>query len=152
MKKYLGLLAFLLVSFTFVTAQGNGGNNGNGNGGYGNNGNGGNGNSGNWNGGNGNGGNSNNQWANFNLPQWLQTWLNNGGQIPHLLAAEVIFEARSWGQQNFGLNYGQMLQKYAQGTLTIEYIPNSPPAPTTPVVLAFRVRYGIGEIVILDSF
>lgn len=141
MKRCLSLLAFLLVSFTFVAAQGYPWNNNN-NSGY-----------------NGQGGpqtnwNSNNPWANFNLPLWLQTWLNNGGQIPPLLAADVIFEARAWGQQNFNLSYLQMLAKYSQGSLTIEYIPASPPPPagTTPVVLTFRVRYGIGEILILDSF
>jgi hypothetical protein len=148
MKRYLSLMAFFLVSFTFVAAQGNGGNNGNGNGnsGYGNNGNGngGYGNPINW---TGNGyGQGNSPWANVNWPQWLINWLENGGQIPPLLAADVIWEARSWGQQNFSLSYGQMLQKYAQGHLTITYISTAPPS------LTFRVTFGGLSVVIIDSF
>ena len=158
MKRFLSGLAFSLFMITSVAAQGNGngyGNSGNGNGGYGNNGNG-NGGYGN----NGNGGYSNppgggqangygqgnSPWANVNWPQWLISWLENGGQIPPVLAADVIWEARSWGQQNFSLSYWQMLQKYAQGSLTIEYISTSPPS------LTFRVRFGGIDVLIIDSF
>ncbi len=155
MRRLLWGLAFSLFIITSVAAQGNGnGNNGNCGNGYGNGGNGnnGNGNGGNGNNGNGNGGYGNNgygqgnsPWANVNWPQWLINWLENGGQIPPLLAADVIFEARAWGQQNFGLSYGQMLQKYAQGSLTLEYISTAPPS------LTFRVRYGGIDVLIIDS-
>ncbi len=136
MRRFILSLAFSLLIVASLAAQGNGygnggnGNNGNGNGGYGNNGNG--------NGGNGNNGfgQGNSPWANANWPQWLINWLENGGQIPPLLAMDVIWEARPWGQQQFGLSYGQLLQKYAQGSLTLEYISTAPPT------LAFRVRFG----------
>lgn len=128
MKRLLGILAFGLLLVSSVAAQGSGGNGNNGNG-YGNNANGGYGN------GNGNAnGQVNSPWGNW--PQWLINWLENGGQTPPLLAADVIWEARSWGQQNFGLSYGQMLQKYAQGSLTLTYISTAPPT------LTFRVLYG----------
>jgi hypothetical protein len=134
MKRFLSLLAFLIFTLTFVAAQGNG-NNGNGNGnGWGNNGNG--------NNGNGNG----NAWGNANWPNWLISWLENGGQIPPVLAHAVIWEAREWGRQNFNLNYGQMISKYVQGQLTIEYLSVAPP------MLFFRVSYsGLGISVILDN-
>ncbi|MBK9451001.1 MAG: hypothetical protein IPN95_16660 [Bacteroidetes bacterium] len=148
MRRLLSGLAFSLFIITSVAAQGNG--NGYGNGGYGNNGNG---NGGYGNNGNGNGGYSNNaygqgnsQWANVNWPQWLINWLENGGQIPPVLAANVIWEARGWGQQTFSLNYGQMLQKYSQGQLTLEYLSTSPPS------LTFRVRFGgLSITVIIDG-
>jgi hypothetical protein len=147
MRRLLSGLAFSLFIITTVAAQGNG--NGYGNGGYGNNGNG---NGGYGNNGNGNGGYSNNgygqgnsPWANVNWPQWLINWLENGGQIPPLLAADVIWEARAWGQQNFSLSYGQMLQKYAQGHLSITYLSTSPPS------LTFRLIYGgLNVIVVTD--
>ncbi|MFN8395218.1 MAG: hypothetical protein U0176_11265 [Bacteroidia bacterium] len=83
---------------------------------------------GNSNGNNGNG----NPWAGY-WPQPVITWLQNGGQVPMPLAVAVIREAREWGQQTFGLNQGQMIGKYLQGALTIEYIPTAPPS------LIFRV-------------
>jgi hypothetical protein len=154
MRRLLSGLAFSLLIVTSVVAQGNGngyGNGGNGNG-YGN---GSNGNNGNGNGsygygnpvnGTGNGyGQGNSPWANVNWPQWLINWLENGGQIPPLLAMDVIWEARTWGQQQFGLSYGQMLQKYAQGSLTLEYISTAPPS------LTFRVSYGGINVLIIDS-
>ncbi len=128
MKKILFLAVLLFFSFAFVHAQGNSGNNGNGNG---------NSQQG-WNGGNGN-----NPWANLNAPQWLLTWLQNGGQVPAPLAVMVIREARSWGQQNFGLNQGQMVVKYLQGQLTIDFLNTSPPS------LTFRVSYLSGSIVVV---
>ncbi len=154
MRRFLSGLAFSLLIVTSVVAQGNGngyGNGGNGNG-YGN---GSNGNNGNGNGsygygnpvnGTGNGyGQGTSPWANSNWPQWVITWLENGGQIPPLLAMDVIWEARTWGLQQFGLSYGQMLQKYAQGSLTLEYISTAPPS------LTFRVRYGGIDVLIIDS-
>jgi hypothetical protein len=132
MKRFVSILALLLVSFAFVAAQGNGGNNGNGNG--------------NGNGGYSSYGQGNGPWLNVNWPQWLINWLENGGQVPPVLAADVIWEARSWGQQNFGLSYLQMLQKYAQGQLTLTYISTSPPS------LTFRVTFGGLNVVIIDSF
>lgn len=148
MKKILSLLVLLLVSSTFVAAQCGGGNNGNGNG-YG--GNGGYGNNGNGNGGNvGNG--NNNPWANTNWPQFVTNWLQNGGQIPFPLAVFVIHEARAWGQQNFGLNQGQMLQRYATGLLTIQFIAVSPPPASQSSTLTFRVLYdGVDIIVVIDD-
>ncbi len=154
MRRLLSGLAFSLFIVTSVAAQGNGngygnggyGNNGNGNGGYGNNGNG----NGGYcippSGGQANGfGQGNSPWANANWPQWLINWLENGGQIPPLLAMDVIWEARAWGQQNFGWSYGQLLQNYAQGTLTLEYISTAPPS------LTFRLRYGgTTTVVIID--
>lgn len=136
-------MAFLLVSFTFVAAQCNGGNNGNG---YGNNGNGNNG----YGNGNGNGNsnaNANNPWANINAPQWLLNWLQNGGQIPLPLALIVIHEERTWGMQNFGLSQGQMLQKYLQGQLTIQFVSTAPPSLTF-----FMKLDGIGIITVIDQF
>ncbi len=153
MRRFLSGLAFSLIIITSIAAQGNGnggyGNNGNGNGGYGNNGygNNGNGNNGNGNGGYGNNGfgQGNSAWANVNWPQWVINWLENGGQIPPLLAANVIWEARAWGQQNFSLGYGQMLQRYAQGNLTLSYLSTSPPS------LTFRVAFGgLNVIVVVD--
>ncbi len=136
MRRFILSLAFSLLIVASLAAQGNGygnggnGNNGNGNGGYGNNG----------------FGQGNSPWANANWPQGLINWLENGGQIPPLLAMDVIWEARPWGQQQFGLSYGQLLQKYAQGSLTLEYISTAPPT------LTFRVRFGGGNIsVIIDN-
>jgi hypothetical protein len=122
MKKLVTLVLFLLLLSSFVVAQGNGG--GNGNNGYGNNG----------------------QWGNANWPQFVITWLQNGGQVPLPLAVAVIHEARTWGMQNFGLNQGQMIQKYFQGQLTITFVSTSPPS------LTFRVAYldGIGIMVLQD--
>jgi hypothetical protein len=129
MKRFLSILTFCLFLVSLVSAQGNG------NGGYGNNGNG----TGN---GNGNGGIGNNgfgqgnsPWANVNWPQWLINWLENGGQIPPLVAADVIWEARGWGMQHFGFTYFQMLQKYHQGQFSIQYISTAPPS------LTFRLRH-----------
>jgi hypothetical protein len=138
MRRFILSLAFSLLIVASLAAQGNG---------YGNGGNGNNGN-GNENGGYGNNGfgQGNSPWANANWPQGLINWLENGGQIPPLLAMDVIWEARPWGQQQFGLSYGQLLQKYAQGSLTLEYISTAPPT------LTFRVRYGGGNIsVIIDN-
>lgn len=134
MKRFLSILAFSLLVVASVAAQGNGnGNNWNGN-------------NGNGNGGNGNAyGQANSPWANANWPQWLVSWLENGGQIPQILALDVIWEARAWGMQNFSLNYPQMLQKYAQGQLTLEYISTSPPS------LTFRVRFGGISVVVIES-
>ncbi len=126
------LFSMLAFSATYSQCNGNGGygNNGSGNGGYGN---------------NGNGGNS--QWANTHWPQWVITWLENGGQVPMPLAVAAIREARAWGMQNFGLNQGQMLVKYLQGQLTVEYVSTAPPS------LTFRVSYSGGiAIVILQDF
>ena len=136
MRRLLSGLVFGLVFVATVAAQGNGnGNNGNG---YGNGGNGGYGN------GNGNAyGQANSPWGNW--PQWLINWLENGGQTPPLLAADIIWEARAWGQQNFGLSYGQMLQKYAQGSLTLTYISTAPPT------LTFRVSYGGLSVIVLEE-
>jgi hypothetical protein len=124
MKKVISLLAFLFFAFTFIAAQGNGcgnGNNGNGNS-YGN-------------------GNSSSAWSGY-WPNWIITWLENGGEVPTPLAVAVIHEARSWGQQNFGLNQGQMVAKYLQGQLTVAYVPTAPPS------LIFRVSYGGGHVII----
>ncbi|MFN8394218.1 MAG: hypothetical protein U0176_06025 [Bacteroidia bacterium] len=127
MKKILLLFSFLMLAFTAVQAQGNGNGNA-----YG----------------QGSGNNSGNGWAwgnggGFNA---LVTYLENGGQVPHVVALAAIYKAREWGQQNFGLNYGQMVAKYAQGQLTVTYVSVAPP------MLVFRVRYGGGNIdVILDN-
>lgn len=122
MKKLVTLVLFLLLLSSFAAAQGNGGGNGNGN-------------------------NANGQWGNANWPQFVITWLQNGGQVPLPLAVMVIHEARAWGMQNFGLNQGQMLQKYFQGQLTVEFVSTSPPS------LTFRVRYGGGDIIVVtDDF
>jgi hypothetical protein len=119
MKRYLSLLAFLLVSFAFVAAQGNGGNNGNGN--------------------NGNG-------PSVNAQQWLLTYLQNGNPVPTPLALDIIRQSRDWGLQVCGLYLGQMIQKYFQGQLTVEFVATSPPSWT------FRVIYGGLSVVIIDSF
>jgi hypothetical protein len=129
MKRAIFPLLFALCAFTFVAAQPNG--NGNGYGNYGN-----------W---NGNGPAANvNAWAS-NWPQWVIAWLNQGGQVPAPLALVVIHEARAWGQAQ-GLNQVQMIQKYANGQLTIEYQPTSPPS------LTFNVRYGGNQtLVVLED-
>ena len=132
MKRFLSILAFSLFIITSIAAQGNGnggfGNNGNGNGGYGN-------------------GQGNSQWANVNWPQWLISWMENGGQVPMPLAVMVIHEAKEWGMQNFGFTQGQMLQRYVWGVFTIEFISTSPPS------LTFRLRHGGGLniVVVLDA-
>jgi hypothetical protein len=128
MKRILFLLAFLLVSFAFVAAQGNGGNNGNG---YGNN----------WNG-NGNNG----QGPFVNAQQWLIDYLEAGNPVPQWLGLEVVRKARDWGSQVCGLNLGQMIAKYFQGQLIVEYISTAPPS------LTFRVTFGGLSVDIIDSF
>lgn len=138
MKRVTLWLLFSMLAFSATYSQCNGNGNGNGNGGYGNNGNG---NGGYGNNGNGNGGNS--QWANTNWPQWVITWLENGGQVPMPLVVAAIREARTWGMQNFGLNQGQMLVKYLQGQLTVEYISTAPPT------LTFKISFGGGIAIIL---
>lgn len=112
MKKILTLLLVLFMAWSFVAAQNGNGNNG---------------------AGNGNG---------VGSGQYLITWLENGGQIPQALAVAVVIKARDWGQQNFGLSLGQMLQKYNQGLLTVEFAYTSPPS------LTFIVRYGGGQVII----
>jgi hypothetical protein len=118
LKRFLFGLAFLLASMSFVAAQGNGGGNGSGN---------------------------SYAWGN---QQSLINWLENGGSIPRPLAMRVINEAREWGMANFGLTQGQMVQKYNQGLLTIEYLYTAPP------MLRFRVRLdgGLIDITITDDF
>ncbi len=126
MKRFLSILVFsLLVTIPILGAaqgNGNGGNNGNGFGQA-----------------------NSSQWANLNWPQWLTSWLENGGQIPMPLAVMTIHEAKDWGMQNFGLSQGQMLQRYFTGQLTITYISTSPPS------LTFRVSYGGLSIIVLDE-
>jgi hypothetical protein len=129
MKKFIVLLSFLFVAFSYLAAQSNG--NGGGNGYW------------NGNGNNGNGGNTG-VWAGSNWPQWVINWLENGGQVPIPMAMRVTWQTRQWGQQTFGLNYGQMVQKYFQGDLTITYLPTTPPTP----ILTFRVSYGGGILII----
>lgn len=120
MKKLVTLVLFLLLLSSFAAAQGNGGGNGN-----------------------GNGNNGNSQWGNANWPQYVITWLQNGGQVPLPLAVVVIHEARAWGMQNFGLNQGQMIQKYFQGQLTVEFVSTSPPS------LTFMVKFGGGDVIVV---
>jgi hypothetical protein len=69
-----------------------------------------------------------------------------GGAIPQALAVHIIQEARAWGQANFGLGLGQMMQLYREGELTIAYVPVVPP------ILMFRVSYGGNRVVVIDSF
>jgi hypothetical protein len=128
MKKFVAVLALVVLSFGFVAAQGNGNGWGNGNGGNGNN-----------NSAFGNGG-----WSSI-WPTVITHWLNNGGDIPVLLRLRILNEARPWFQANFGLGPGQILQKYAQGLITITYLPTSPPAP----VLYFRVAYDGNQIILV---
>lgn len=129
MKKILVLFSFFLIAFAAIHAQGNGNGNGNA---YG----------------QGNGNNNGNGWAWGNAGGFnaLVTYLENGGQVPQLISLAAIFKAREWGQQTFGLNYGQMVAKYVQGQLTVTYLSVAPP------MLVFRVRYGGIHIdVILDN-
>lgn len=58
------------------------------------------------------------------------------------LAVAVIHEAKDWGQQNYGMNQGQMVSKYLQGLLKLEYVTTAPPA------LVFRVSFGGGDLII----
>lgn len=113
LKRFLFGLAFLLAAMSFVAAQGNGGGNGSGN---------------------------SYAWGN---QQSLINWLENGGSIPRPLAMRVIHEAREWGMANFGLSQGQMVQKYNQGLLTIEYLYTAPPT------LTFKVSFGGGLCIIV---
>lgn len=125
MKKILALVLFLLCTLTAIHAQGNGNGNGNGQGN-----------------GNGNG----YAWGSGGGFNGLVTWLENGGQVPQVVSLAAIYKARNWGQQNFSLNYGQMVAKYVQGQLTVTYLSVSPPT------LVFRVRMGgLGIDVILDD-
>lgn len=125
MKKILALLLFLLVSLTVVHAQGNWGGNGN--------------NQGN---GQSNGNNNGWAWGNCGGLNALVTYLENGGQVPQVISLAAIYNARDWGWQEFRLNYGQMVAKYAQGQLTVTYISTTPPS------LVFRVSYG-GQVVVV---
>lgn len=76
----------------------------------------------------------------------LVIWLENSGQVPQIVSLAAIKKASDWGQQTFGLSYGQMVSKYAQGQLTVSYVSVAPPS------LVFRVNYGgFGITVILDS-
>jgi hypothetical protein len=81
-----------------------------------------------------------------NWPGWLQPWLEGGGvdQMPQALVNHVLHAAKDWGQQTLGLSLGQMHQAYANGSLTIVYLPDSP--PTT--VIHFRVESGGGLTII----
>jgi hypothetical protein len=72
--------------------------------------------------------------------------LQNGNPVPTLLALDIIRQARDWGMQVCGLNLGQMIQKYFQGQLTVEFLATSPPSWT------FRVRFGNLDVTIIDSF
>jgi hypothetical protein len=129
MKKILALVLFLLCTLTVVQAQGNGNGNGNSQGN-----------------GQGNGNNSGWAWGNGGGFNALVTYLENGGQVPQVISLAAIYKARDWGQQTSGLNYGQMVVKYAQGQLTVTYLSVAPPS------LVFRVFYGGGSIqVILDN-
>jgi hypothetical protein len=129
MKKLLVLFSFFLLAITAIHAQGNGNGNGNPFG-------------------QANANNNGNAWAwgnggGFNA---LVTYLENGGQVPQFVSLAAIYKARDWGQQNFGLNYGQMVAKYVQGQLTVTYVSVAPPS------LVFRVSYGgFGITVILDN-
>jgi hypothetical protein len=125
MKNFVAVLVLVVLTCGGMYAQnGNCGNNGNGPG-------------------NGNPANGTGGWGSG---QYLVSWLENGGSIPQPVAIAVIHEARVWGQQNFGLSLGQMIQKYNQGLLTVEFMYTSPPS------LTFRVGFGGIEIaVILDG-
>jgi hypothetical protein len=84
---------------------------------------------------------------NRQMPAWVQSCLNGTASLPQNICVRVIRECRQWGQQNFGLNQGQMIQKFNQGLLTVELIQTNPPS------LTFRVTYGgIGTIEIIDNF
>jgi len=120
MKRIFAALVLLVLSYGFAAAQTNG---------YG-----------------GNGNNNASPYANAWSPRWPNIvihWLQNGGQVPPLLTLAVLNEARPWFQQNFGLGPLQVLQKYAQGLVTITYVPTTPPAD----VLTFRVGYGGIEVI-----
>ena len=117
MKKYIVVLSFLLFSVSWVAAQNNGNDNGHGCG-------------------------SGNSW-----PAWVQSCLNASTPVPMPVCLKVVRDCRQWGQQNFGLNLGQMFQKYFQGEMTVDLIQTAPPS------LTFRVSYGgIGITIILDDF
>jgi hypothetical protein len=130
MKRFLTLLAFLLVSITFVAAQGNSWGNGNPNN-----------NQGGW-----NNGSTNTQGPLLTAQQALLAYLQAGNPVPFPLALDIIRQTRDWGQQQCGLNLGQMIQKYAQGQLTVDFVSTSPPSWT------FRVSYGNLNVLVIDSF
>lgn len=125
MKRLVTVLAFILLTVGIVAAQGNGGGQGNGNGSP------------------VNGGGNGYAWGNSNWSNWLIQQLENGGEVPNVIALSAIWKAREWGQQTFGLNYGQMVARYAQGSLTVTYISTAPPA------LVFRVEFGGGNIAVI---
>jgi hypothetical protein len=80
-------------------------------------------------------------------PDWLQTWLDQGGPMPAQLVADVIHEAADWGLETLHLTESEMLEKYATGEIKIEFDPTALP------VLSFRVSAGnTGMIVILDNY
>ena len=125
MKKLLTLLVFTLAMGTFVAAQSNGGIPFCG---YGT--------------------SNSSAWSGCNWPNWVVSWLQEGGAIPQPLAVRVIRESRAWGQA-LGLNQGQMIHQYNQGLLTIEYLATTPPPP----FLMFRVVYGgVLDTIIIDNF
>jgi hypothetical protein len=135
MKRYLSLLAFFFVTFSYIAAQGNGGGGHQGSGGSG---------SGSGSGHNGSQ-SSTSPWAGMNIPNSWKHWLNNGGNMPGDMRDAILVKAATWGMQNFGFTVNQMKQRYNQGTLTIQYLTTAPPT------LSFRVSYGGGNIsVIID--
>lgn len=81
------------------------------------------------------------------MPAWVSSCLSGSGQVPTNIAVAVVRECRIWGQQNFGLSLGQMIQKMFAGEMAIELIQVNPPTPA----LTFRVTYeGVSIIVIHD--
>jgi hypothetical protein len=76
----------------------------------------------------------------------VRVWLENGGQgpVPMYLVTRVRLAARPWLIQTFGLSNGQIAQKWANGEITMTYLPTSPPTPT----LSFRVSFGGGLIIV----
>jgi hypothetical protein len=80
-------------------------------------------------------------------PDWLQTWVDNGGPMPDALVSAVIHQAAGWGMQTLHLTEAEMLAKYATGEIKIAFDPAALPA------LSFRVSAGNVLITtILDNY
>ncbi|HEX2898173.1 MAG TPA: hypothetical protein VHS96_00485 [Bacteroidia bacterium] len=85
-----------------------------------------------------NGGNGNSNGNNGNGPAWQAP-----GGVPPWVAIDALREAAPYFQQQLGLNFGQLVAKYAQGICTITQV--SPPENSYRVVIG-----GTGITVLID--
>jgi hypothetical protein len=123
MKKLAMVLALVALGWGTVSAQNNGNGCGNGNG--------------NGNGGNGNGyGNGNNS-----------STTSQSAVLPNALVVRILHDAQPFFNAQTGINLGQLIQAYRNGTCTIVLVATNPPTNNV-----FRVRMGgLDTIIIIDE-